>query len=77
MSYFFSYLGRRLPDKAIDLVDEASACMRVQLDTQSEELDELQNEKSKLEAEVNALEKEEDKASQARLPQVIIYLFIS
>uniref|UniRef100_A0A0A0LPI1 Clp R domain-containing protein n=1 Tax=Cucumis sativus TaxID=3659 RepID=A0A0A0LPI1_CUCSA len=61
--------GRRLPDKAIDLVDEASACMRVQLDTQSEELDELQNEKSKLEAEVNALEKEEDKASQARLPQ--------
>ncbi|KAA0057986.1 chaperone protein ClpB1 [Cucumis melo var. makuwa] len=36
--------GRQLPDKAIDLVDEASACMRVQLDTQPEEIDELQNE---------------------------------
>ncbi|XP_038880335.1 chaperone protein ClpB1 [Benincasa hispida] len=62
-------LGRQLPDKAIDLVDEASACLRVQLDTQPEEIDELENKRSKLEVEVNALEKEDDKASQARLPQ--------
>lgn len=50
--------------------------MRVQLDTKPEEIDELQNEKSRLEVEVNALEKEKDKASQARLPQVFIYLFL-
>lgn len=69
------FLGRQLPDKAIDLVDEASACLRVQLDTQPEEILELESKRAKFEVEVNALEKEDDKASQARLPQVNIYLF--
>lgn len=66
------FIGRQLPDKAIDLVDEASACMRVQLDTQPQEIDKLDSKKTQLEIEVNALDKEDDKASQARLLIVTI-----
>ncbi|XP_077229066.1 chaperone protein ClpB1-like [Tasmannia lanceolata] len=59
--------GRRLPDKAIDLVDEACANVRVQLDSQPEEIDKLERKRIQLEVELHALEKEKDKASKARL----------
>ncbi|XP_057995661.1 chaperone protein ClpB1 [Hevea brasiliensis] len=63
--------GRRLPDKAIDLVDEACANVRVQLDSQPEEIDNLERKKIQLEVELHALEKEKDKASKARLAEVV------
>ncbi|TYI35660.1 hypothetical protein ES332_A03G091000v1 [Gossypium tomentosum] len=59
--------GRHLPDKAIDLVDEACANVRVQLDSQPEEIDNLERKRKQLEVELHALEKEKDKASKARL----------
>ncbi|KAK7304682.1 hypothetical protein VNO77_42568 [Canavalia gladiata] len=62
--------GRRLPDKAIDLVDEACANVRVQLDSQPEEIDNLERKRVQLEVELHALEKEKDKASKARLVEV-------
>ncbi|KAG8379246.1 hypothetical protein BUALT_Bualt07G0068700 [Buddleja alternifolia] len=62
--------GRHLPDKAIDLVDEACANVRVQLDSQPEEIDNLERKKIQLEVELHALEKETDKASKARLVEV-------
>ncbi|CAI8591524.1 unnamed protein product [Vicia faba] len=58
--------GRYLPDKAIDLVDEACANVRVQLDSQPEEIDILERKRMQLEVELHALEKENDKASKAR-----------
>ncbi|XWS37283.1 hypothetical protein CRYUN_Cryun19dG0029900 [Craigia yunnanensis] len=61
--------GRHLPDKAIDLVDEACANVRVQLDSQPEEIDNLER-RMQLEVELHALEKEKDKASKARLVEV-------
>ncbi|XP_073115141.1 LOW QUALITY PROTEIN: chaperone protein ClpB1 [Elaeis guineensis] len=62
--------GRHLPDKAIDLVDEACANVRVQLDSQPEEIDNLERKRIQLEVELHALEKEKDKASKARLLEV-------
>lgn len=62
--------GRHLPDKAIDLVDEACANVRVQLDSQPEEIDNLERKRMQLEIELHALEKEKDKASKARLAEV-------
>ncbi|KAK3015089.1 hypothetical protein RJ639_006651, partial [Escallonia herrerae] len=62
--------GRHLPDKAIDLVDEACANVRVQLDSQPEEIDNLERRIMQLEIEHHALEKEKDKASKARLDEV-------
>nr|KAJ0210440.1 hypothetical protein LSAT_V11C400200810 [Lactuca sativa] len=62
--------ARFLPDKAIDLVDEACANVRVQVDSQPEEIDNLERKKMQLKVEVHALEKEEDKASKARLVEV-------
>ncbi|GER27153.1 chaperone clpb [Striga asiatica] len=62
--------GRHLPDKAIDLVDEACAHVRVQLDSQPEEIDNLKRKRIHLEVELHALEKEKDKASKARLVEV-------
>ncbi|KAL9227325.1 hypothetical protein vseg_003025 [Gypsophila vaccaria] len=62
--------GRHLPDKAIDLVDEACANVRVQLDSQPEEIDNLERKRMQLEIELHALEKEKDKASVARLVEV-------
>ena len=49
---------RRLPDKAIDLVDEACASTRVQLDSQPEIMDQLERRRLQLEIEATALEKE-------------------
>lgn len=58
---------RFLPDKAIDLVDEACASIRVQLDSQPECIDTLERQKFQLEVEVKALEKELDASSKERL----------
>lgn len=62
--------GRFLPDKAIDLVDEACASVRVQLDSQPEVIDALQRKHLRLEIEATALGKEEDPHSQQRLAKV-------
>jgi len=61
---------RFLPDKAIDLVDEAASRVRVQIDSLPEELDQLERRTTQLEIEREALKKETDPASQARLPEV-------
>ena len=58
---------RFLPDKAIDLVDEAAAGLRMEIDTMPAELDELERQIRQLEIERQALNKEEDRASQQRL----------
>jgi ATP-dependent Clp protease ATP-binding subunit ClpB len=58
---------RFLPDKAIDLVDEAAARVRVQVDSMPEELDQMQRELVRLEIEREALKKESDSASRERL----------
>ena len=72
LNIFFACSGRHLPDKAIDLVDEACANVRVQLDSQPEEIDNLERKRMQLEVELHALEKEKDKASKARLVEVSI-----
>lgn len=59
--------GRQLPDKAIDLVDEAAAHLRMELDSQPEEIDELQRRETRLEMEEMQLKKAEDPASKDRL----------
>jgi ATP-dependent Clp protease ATP-binding subunit ClpB len=61
---------RFLPDKAIDLVDEAAARVRVQVDSMPEELDQMQRELVRLEVEREALKKESDAASRERLARV-------
>jgi ATP-dependent Clp protease ATP-binding subunit ClpB len=63
--------SRFLPDKAIDLVDEACANVRVQLDSRPEEIDVLERRRMQLEIEQTALEKEKDKASKDRLGEII------
>eukprot|EP01118_Nematostelium_gracile_P017313 TRINITY_DN735_c0_g1_i1.p1 TRINITY_DN735_c0_g1~~TRINITY_DN735_c0_g1_i1.p1 ORF type:complete len:876 (-),score=368.38 TRINITY_DN735_c0_g1_i1:78-2705(-) len=62
--------GRFFPDKAIDLIDEACANTRVQLDSQPEAIDQLERRQLQLEVEATALAKEKDKNSQARLEKV-------
>ena len=59
--------GRQLPDKAIDLVDEAAARLRMELDSSPEEIDELQRKVTRLEMEEMQLKKAEDPASKERL----------
>ena len=59
--------GRQLPDKAIDLVDEAAAHLRMELDSSPEEIDELQRKVTRLEMEEMQLRKAEDPASKERL----------
>ena len=59
--------GRQLPDKAIDLVDEATAHLRMELDSSPEEIDELQRKVTRLEMEEMQLKKAEDPASKERL----------
>lgn len=58
---------RFLPDKAIDLVDEAAARMRIEIDSLPTELDELERKRIQLEIEREALRKETDNASKERL----------
>jgi ATP-dependent Clp protease ATP-binding subunit ClpB len=61
---------RFLPDKAIDLVDEAASRVRVQIDSMPEELDQLNRKCTQLEIEREALKKETDAASAERLERV-------
>ena len=58
---------RFLPDKAIDLVDEAAAKLRTEIDSMPTELDEILRRVMQLEIEREALKKEEDSASKDRL----------
>lgn len=57
---------RFLPDKAIDLIDEACATIRVEMDSMPTEIDELQRRIRKLEIELSALKKEKDEKSLSR-----------
>ncbi|MFO0723330.1 MAG: ATP-dependent chaperone ClpB [Myxococcota bacterium] len=61
---------RFLPDKAIDLVDEASAMIRTEIDSMPQELDVVTRRVMQLEIEEIALKKEKDKASQERLSEL-------
>ena len=61
---------RFLPDKAIDLVDEACAMLRVEMESMPQELDELQRKIMQLQIEETALKKEEDKKSKERLEDI-------
>ena len=62
------YIGDRfLPDKAIDLIDEAAACLRTAIDSMPAELDEISRKVLQLEIEREALHKEDDPGSQTRL----------
>ncbi|HET6297820.1 MAG TPA: ATP-dependent chaperone ClpB [Kribbella sp.] len=61
---------RFLPDKAIDLVDEACAMLRTEIDSMPAELDELTRRVRRLEIEEAALAKEEDAASKSRLEEL-------
>ena len=62
--------NRFLPDKAIDLVDEAASRIRIQIDSLPEELDELDRRTLQLEIERQALRKEKDPASKERLERI-------
>ncbi|MDQ2679580.1 MAG: ATP-dependent chaperone ClpB [Candidatus Eremiobacteraeota bacterium] len=61
---------RFLPDKAIDLVDEAGAKLRTEIDSMPQELDEISRRMMQLEIEREALKKESDSASQTRLTRL-------
>jgi ATP-dependent Clp protease ATP-binding subunit ClpB len=61
---------RFLPDKAIDLMDEAASRLRMEIDSMPAELDEVQRRVMQLEIEREALRKETDKASQERLQRL-------
>lgn len=59
--------SRFLPDKAIDLIDEACASTRVQLDSRPEAIDQLERRQLQLDVEATALSQEKDEASRQRL----------
>ena len=61
---------RFLPDKAVDLVDEAAARLKIELDSMPSEIDELNRTGMQLEMERQALEKEKDPASRERLEKI-------
>ena len=61
---------RFLPDKAIDLIDEAAASLRIQIDSMPTEIDQLERRATQLEIEKQALKKEEDRNSRERLALV-------
>ena len=62
------YIGDRfLPDKAIDLIDEAASRLRIEIDSMPQEIDEVERRVIQLEIERQALQKEKDKASRERL----------
>ncbi|MGA4668982.1 ATP-dependent chaperone ClpB [Propionibacteriaceae bacterium Y1923] len=62
--------SRQLPDKAIDLIDEAASRLRMEIDSSPEEIDQLRRSVDRMSMEVFALEKEEDAASRARLERL-------
>jgi ATP-dependent Clp protease ATP-binding subunit ClpA len=59
--------ARRLPDSAIDLIDEAASSVKIQRETRPEAIDVLERKKLSLEVEIHALEREKDEASLERL----------
>ncbi|HIO48129.1 TPA: ATP-dependent chaperone ClpB [Candidatus Poribacteria bacterium] len=61
---------RFLPDKAVDLIDEAASCLRIEIDSVPQEIDEVDRKIIQLEIERQALDKEEDEASKERLIQL-------
>ena len=61
---------RFLPDKAIDLIDEAASKLRIEIDSMPTEIDELDRKRIKMEIEIEALKKEKDKASKERLEKL-------
>ncbi len=61
---------RFLPDKAIDLIDEAASRLRIEIDSMPTEIDELDRKRIKLEIEIEALKKESDEASKERLEKL-------
>ena len=69
------YISERfLPDKAVDLVDEAASRLRIEIDSVPEEIDEVERRIIQLQIEQQALEKEEDAASEQRLEKLIAEL---
>ncbi|MFA5630611.1 MAG: ATP-dependent chaperone ClpB [Porticoccaceae bacterium] len=62
---------RQLPDKAIDLVDEAASRIRMEIDSKPEELDRLERRLIQLKMEREALKKEDDEASKKRLEKLL------
>ncbi|WP_022925369.1 ATP-dependent chaperone ClpB [Serinicoccus marinus] len=62
--------GRQLPDKAIDLVDEAASRLRMEIDSSPVEIDQLQRQVDRLTMEEMHLAREDDEASQARLAKL-------
>ena len=62
--------GRQLPDKAIDLIDEAGARLRTEIDSKPRALDEVDRQIMQLEIEQEALKKEPDKSSLSRLEKL-------
>lgn len=61
---------RFLPDKAIDLIDEAASRLRIEIDSLPQEIDQLEREIIQLEIERQALQREEDEKSKARLAEI-------
>jgi ATP-dependent Clp protease ATP-binding subunit ClpB len=61
---------RFLPDKAIDLIDEAASRLRIEIDSLPQEIDELEREIMQLEIERQALQREEDDRSKKRLNEI-------
>ncbi|MEE4242475.1 MAG: Clp protease N-terminal domain-containing protein, partial [Desulfopila sp.] len=61
---------RFLPDKAIDLIDEAASSLRIEIDSMPTEIDELDRQRIKLEIELEALKKESNQASKKRLEEL-------
>ena len=61
--------ARRLPDSAVDLIDEAAAAVRVTRESQPEALDTMERKLRQLQIEIHALEREKDDAARARLAQ--------
>ena len=62
--------GRQLPDKAIDLIDEAASRLRMEIDSAPVEIDELRRQVDRLKLEKLALKKEKDEASKQRLEKL-------
>ncbi len=65
---------RFLPDKAIDLIDEAASSLKIELDSKPSELDEMDRKIIQLKIEAEALKKEDDQASKDRLTKVNVEL---
>lgn len=61
--------ARRLPDSAVDLIDEAAAAVRVTRESQPEALDTMERKLRQLQIEIHALEREKDDSARARLAQ--------